>query len=93
MILTAREPAELRREVLKMGISQIDGGSSIGIGSYSQEDPEKIKRSQFVLGDNRSLEEIIQDLIKEGYIPHSVRHVTGQDVRASTSWSLRYQGL
>ncbi|MGB4263429.1 MAG: [FeFe] hydrogenase H-cluster radical SAM maturase HydG, partial [Fervidobacterium sp.] len=69
MILTAREPAELRREVLKMGISQIDGGSSIGIGSYSQDDPEKIKKSQFVLGDNRSLEEIIQDLIKEGYIP------------------------
>ena len=69
MILTAREPAELRREVLKMGISQIDGGSSIGIGSYSQDDPEKIRKSQFVLGDNRSLEEIIQDLIKEGYIP------------------------
>ncbi|HOJ94882.1 MAG TPA: [FeFe] hydrogenase H-cluster radical SAM maturase HydG, partial [Fervidobacterium nodosum] len=28
MILTAREPAELRKEVLKMGVSQIDGGSS-----------------------------------------------------------------
>ncbi|AFG34430.1 iron-only hydrogenase maturation protein HydG [Fervidobacterium pennivorans DSM 9078] len=69
MILTAREPAELRREVLKMGVSQIDGGSSIGIGSYSQDDPEKIRKSQFILGDNRSLEEVIQDLLKEGYIP------------------------
>ncbi|WP_448376854.1 [FeFe] hydrogenase H-cluster radical SAM maturase HydG [Fervidobacterium sp.] len=69
MILTAREPAELRREVLKMGVSQIDGGSSIGIGSYSQDDPEKIKKSQFILGDNRTLEEVIQDLLKEGYIP------------------------
>ncbi|MFN4268602.1 MAG: [FeFe] hydrogenase H-cluster radical SAM maturase HydG [Fervidobacterium pennivorans] len=69
MILTAREPAELRREVLKMGVSQIDGGSSIGIGSYSQDDPEKVRKSQFILGDNRSLEEVIQDLLKEGYIP------------------------
>ncbi|ABS60105.1 [FeFe] hydrogenase H-cluster radical SAM maturase HydG [Fervidobacterium nodosum] len=69
MILTAREPAELRKEVLKMGVSQIDGGSSIGIGSYSQEDPEKVKKSQFILGDNRTLEEVIYDLLKEGYIP------------------------
>jgi len=69
MILTAREPAELRKEVLRMGVSQIDGGSSIGIGSYSQNDPEKIKKSQFILGDNRTLEEVIQDLLKEGYIP------------------------
>ncbi len=69
MILTAREPAELRREVLKMGVSQIDGGSSIGIGSYSETDPEKIRKSQFLLNDNRSLDEVIQDLLKEGYIP------------------------
>lgn len=69
MILTAREPAELRKEVLKLGVSQIDGGSSIGIGSYSQDDPEKVKKSQFILGDNRSLEEVIQDLLMEGYIP------------------------
>lgn len=69
MILTAREPAELRKEVLKLGVSQIDGGSSIGIGSYSQDDPEKVKKSQFILGDNRSLEEVIQDLLREGYIP------------------------
>ncbi len=69
MILTAREPAELRKEVLKMGVSQIDGGSNIGIGSYSQDDPEKVKKSQFILGDNRTLEEVIYDLLKEGYIP------------------------
>ncbi|AEH50210.1 [FeFe] hydrogenase H-cluster radical SAM maturase HydG [Pseudothermotoga thermarum] len=69
MILTAREPAQLRREVLKLGVSQIDGGSSIGIGSYSKSDPETLKKSQFTLYDTRSLEEIIQELLKEGYIP------------------------
>ncbi len=69
MILTAREPAHVRKEVLKLGVSQIDGGSSIGIGSYSEPDPEKLRKSQFVLNDNRTLEEVIQDLLKEGYIP------------------------
>jgi len=32
MILTAREKPEIRREALEMGVSQIDAGSSIGIG-------------------------------------------------------------
>lgn len=68
-ILTARESAELRRELLKIGVSQIDGGSSIGIGSYSQDDPDKVRKSQFILGDNRSLEEVIQELLEGGYIP------------------------
>ncbi|QTA37676.1 [FeFe] hydrogenase H-cluster radical SAM maturase HydG [Thermosipho ferrireducens] len=69
MILTAREPADLRREVLKLGVSQIDAGSSIGVGSYSEKDPEVIKKSQFILGDNRSLDEVIRELLQEDYIP------------------------
>ncbi|MDK2886482.1 MAG: 2-iminoacetate synthase [Thermosipho sp. (in: thermotogales)] len=69
LILTAREPVELRREVLKLGVSQIDAGSSIGVGSYSETDPEVIKKSQFILGDTRSLEEVIYELLKENYIP------------------------
>ena len=69
LILTAREPANLRREVLKLGVSQIDAGSSIGVGSYSEKDPEIIKKSQFILGDTRTLDEVIYELIKENYIP------------------------
>lgn len=69
LILTAREPVELRREVLKLGVSQIDAGSSIGVGSYSEKDPEIIKKSQFILGDTRTLDEVIYELLKENYIP------------------------
>lgn len=68
LILTAREKADLRREVLKLGISQIDAGSNIGIGAYSG-DEESYKKSQFVLGDNRSLDEVIGELASDGYIP------------------------
>lgn len=67
MILTARERAEVRNEVIKVGCSQIDAGSNIGIGSYS-EDALDYNRQQFILGDNRSLDEAIRDMAKMGFI-------------------------
>jgi len=67
MILTARERAEVRNEVIQVGCSQIDAGSNIGIGSYS-EDALDYNRQQFILGDNRSLDEAIRDMAKMGFI-------------------------
>jgi 2-iminoacetate synthase len=69
LILTCRESVELRNEVLAFGVSQIDGGSSIGIGSYSRRDDESYRRSQFVLADDRSLSEVSKELCEAGYMP------------------------
>jgi 2-iminoacetate synthase len=69
LILTCRESTQLRNEMLSFGVSQIDGGSSIGVGSYSGDDPDAFKKSQFLLGDNRSLDEIIRELCHAGFIP------------------------
>jgi len=69
MILTAREPIAIRNEVLQYGVSQIDAGSSIGVGDYSAKDDESRRKSQFVLGDTRSLDEVIFELSTHGYIP------------------------
>lgn len=69
MILTAREPIAVRNEVLRYGVSQIDAGSSIGVGDYSNKDEVSKKKSQFVLGDTRSLDEVIYELAEHGYIP------------------------
>ncbi len=69
LILTCRESVALRNEMLSFGVSQIDGGSSIGVGSYAAADPDAFKKSQFVLGDNRSLDEIIRELCEAGFIP------------------------
>jgi 2-iminoacetate synthase len=33
MICTAREPEEVRREVIPFGVSQIDAGTRIGVGA------------------------------------------------------------
>lgn len=69
LILTAREPVAIRNEVLQLGVSQIDAGSNIGVGAYSTEDKEAYKKSQFTLGDQRSLDSVINELSKEGYLP------------------------
>ncbi len=67
MILTARENPQVRNEVIQVGCTQIDAGSNIAIGGYSKDDPDH-NRQQFILGDNRSLDEAIRDMAKMGYI-------------------------
>ena len=69
LILTCRESVELRNEVLAFGVSQIDAGSDIGVGAYATQDPESAKKSQFVLADGRSLDQVIGELADAGYVP------------------------
>jgi 2-iminoacetate synthase len=72
MILTAREPAELRREILGFGVSQIDAGSRIELGGYTEagDAQQQVReREQFELGDIRSLDEVIRELLAQGHIP------------------------
>jgi len=70
MILTARERPELRREVMAFGCSQIDAGSRIELGGYTEVgDAQVMEREQFSLGDIRSLDEVMRELIEDEYIP------------------------
>ncbi|HAA83671.1 MAG TPA: [FeFe] hydrogenase H-cluster radical SAM maturase HydG [Thermodesulfobacterium commune] len=70
MILTAREPAHIRKEILGLGIvTQTDASTKIGIGAYSDRYTEQeLERQQFLIGDPRSLEEVIRELAEMGYI-------------------------
>jgi len=70
LILTAREPAHIREEVLRYGVSQIDGGTKIEMKGYSQgKDNQDLDAEQFEINDSRSLNEVMNELIKKGYIP------------------------
>ena len=69
LILTCRESVELRNEIIEFGVSQIDAGSDIGVGAYSQQDQESYKKSQFVLNDGRSLDQVIRELCEADFIP------------------------
>jgi 2-iminoacetate synthase len=69
MILTAREDADLRRKILPMGITQTDASTKIGLGAYSRKHKEQeSSRQQFVIGDSRSLDEVVREMAQQGYI-------------------------
>lgn len=70
MILTAREPAKLRNQLIQFGVSQIDGGTRIELGSYAEkEQGHDLKKGQFRINDDRSLNEIIDELLQQDMLP------------------------
>jgi 2-iminoacetate synthase len=71
LILTARESADVRREVMQYGVSQIDGGTKLELGSYSdsKNEEQNLNREQFKISDPRSLAEVIDELLENEYIP------------------------
>jgi 2-iminoacetate synthase len=71
LILTARETPDVRREVIEYGVSQIDGGTKIELGSYTEikNENQNLNREQFKIGDPRSLAEVIDELLTHDYIP------------------------
>ena len=71
LILTARETPDVRREVLQYGVSQIDGGTKLELGSYSdsKNEVQNLNREQFKINDARSLAEVIDELLTNDYIP------------------------
>lgn len=71
MILSTREEATFRDQVIALGISQISAGSCTGVGGYAEHYVRRPaeEEPQFEVGDNRSPMEIIKGLMRSGYIP------------------------
>ena len=72
LIVTAREPAPLRKKALGFGVSQIDAGTRLEIGGYVEAgdaQTQVLEKEQFEQGDVRPLDEVIQQLVNDGYIP------------------------
>jgi len=70
MILTARESPEIRREVLQFGVSQVDAGSKLELGAYTEnEESQALEREQFELADTRSLDEVMAQVMSQGDVP------------------------
>jgi 2-iminoacetate synthase len=71
MILTAREAPQVRTEVMQYGVSQIDGGTKLEIGSYADtlNEEQNLNKEQFRVSDSRSLGEVIEELLDNNYLP------------------------
>jgi 2-iminoacetate synthase len=71
LIITAREQAKLKKDVIQVGCTQTDASTKIGIGGYTEalkklekmQENEQVKtKQQFILGDTRKLDDVIKEL-------------------------------
>jgi 2-iminoacetate synthase len=69
MIVSTRESQKTRERVLELGISQISGGSSTSVGGYVEHEAVEDNSAQFEVNDTRTLDEIVNWLLKMNYIP------------------------
>lgn len=69
MIVSTRESQACREKVLQLGISQISGGSRTSVGGYAEKKAPEENSSQFDVSDNRSLDEVVNWLMKLGFVP------------------------
>jgi len=69
MIVSTRESQKTRECVLELGISQISGGSRTSVGGYVEPEKEEENSAQFEVNDTRTLDEIVNWLLKKDFIP------------------------
>ena len=71
IIISTRESEQVRTKLLRLGVSQVSGGSRTSVGGYagySNEDRPH-DTEQFDVSDQRSLDEVVHWLIDNGHIP------------------------
>ncbi|WP_432626874.1 [FeFe] hydrogenase H-cluster radical SAM maturase HydG [Brotaphodocola sp.] len=68
MIISTRESQKVREKVIRLGVSQISGGSRTSVGGY-QEEIRPTDTEQFDVSDQRTLDEVVKWLMELGYIP------------------------
>lgn len=68
MIISTRETPEVRAKIIRLGVSQISGGSRTSVGGYTEKERPH-DTEQFDVSDNRTLDEVVNWLMRSGYIP------------------------
>ncbi|MDD4376849.1 MAG: [FeFe] hydrogenase H-cluster radical SAM maturase HydG [Eubacteriales bacterium] len=69
MIISTRESKSVRERVIRLGVSQISGGSRTSVGGYDQPEEDDDNSEQFDVSDKRTLDEVVKWLMDLGYIP------------------------
>ena len=68
MIISTRENQGVREKLLRLGVSQISGGSRTSVGGYTEaERPHDTE--QFDVSDQRTLDEVVRWLMEQDFIP------------------------
>lgn len=71
IIISTRETEATRTKLLRLGVSQVSGGSRTSVGGYAGYDPTERPHDteQFDVSDQRSLDEVVCWLMENGHIP------------------------
>jgi len=71
IIISTRESMKARERVLRVGVSQISGGSRTSVGGYTdlKIPVNDLDTNQFDVNDTRTLDEVIDWLLNLGYLP------------------------
>lgn len=69
IILSTREEADFREKLINAGVSQLSAASNTDVGGYVEQYENKRVAGQFEVADHRSLMDVIQSIMKHGFIP------------------------
>ena len=71
LIISTRESEEVRSRLLRLGVSQVSGGSRTSVGGYAGYTPDQRPHDteQFDVSDTRSLDEVVYWLMENGHLP------------------------
>jgi len=71
IIISTRETEATRSKLLRLGVSQVSGGSRTSVGGYAgySADERPHDTEQFDVSDQRSLDEVVCWLMENGHIP------------------------
>ncbi len=68
MIISTRESESVRKMALELGVSQISGASRTSVGGYTEKERPH-DSEQFDVSDQRTLDEVVNWLMRLGHIP------------------------
>ncbi len=68
IIISTRETEAVRTKLLRLGVSQVSGGSRTSVGGYTEKERPH-DTEQFDVSDTRSLDDVVAWLMENGHIP------------------------
>ena len=68
IIISTRESEQVRSKLLRLGVSQVSGGSRTSVGGYAEKERPH-DTEQFDVSDQRTLDEVVCWLMENGHIP------------------------
>ncbi len=68
IIISTRESEAVRGKLLRLGVSQVSGGSRTSVGGYAEKERPH-DTEQFDVSDQRTLDEVVKWLMENGHIP------------------------